>query len=108
MKDLTIDGLPDEVVAWASTPEGMEIARAAILAEFKEEAERLASLRRGLEQSLRGEGLPLEESRAQAHAELERLIAGHGSTGRDAALLALPKLSALWDTPPEDSAWSDM
>lgn len=77
MKDLLIAELPAEVVDLAVTPEGMEKARAAILAAFSPESEDLASLRRGYEQSLRGEGLPLEESRAQAHAEFARLIAEH-------------------------------
>jgi hypothetical protein len=35
------------------------------------------SLRRGVDQANRGEGLPLEESRAEAHAEFTLLIAEH-------------------------------
>lgn len=67
--------LPSEIADLATTPEGRNRARAAVLAAFSEEAERIASLRRGAAQADAGDTLPLEESRARGLAELERLLA---------------------------------
>ena len=53
----------------------MERARALLIAAFSDEAERLASLARGVAQANAGDTLPLEEARARGRAELDRLIA---------------------------------
>ena len=73
MSTITLE-LPAEIVDLATTPEGMERARALLIAAFSEEAERIASLRRSSAQLDAGDSLPPEESRARGLAAFHKMI----------------------------------
>lgn len=76
MSTLTIDALPDELVALAATPEGMAQARAAVLDAFglgDEDAvdpETLASLKRGLADIAQGRTYSFEEAYKDGREDL--------------------------------------
>lgn len=74
MKTLTIEELPEDIVDLAITPQGMARARAAILAAFSEEAERIAALRRGTEQADAGETLSYEDALASSLALFQKRV----------------------------------
>ncbi|WP_395140281.1 hypothetical protein [Armatimonas sp.] len=88
MSNLTIEAVPDELVALTTTPEGMALAIAAVLDAFgmgdeQLDEETLAGLRRGLADIAAGRTYSFEEAYTEGREELiARMKASKHDDGR--------------------------